>query len=493
MYSPIRRSLLWLAVGLTLGLGVASCAVFALDGFDGDAAARPSGADACGRGYSAADGSAQVERQTRRGSLKRDSAGCQASAGHRRGSRPAFAVAARLGIAELAGVSGDHSRAAWNAKRGLWWSDNGRAHWWQSALALRTLVRYLEHTGNTDPVYQHLILETYQRNVLTPQALASTNFVNKFLDDTAWWGLAWLEAAKYELRYRHDLADASTFLSLAEWDANAVGGAPKQCGGIAWQLGYPPDTIANAEFASLAAGLYTFLHAPGPLADPVMASQWLSQARSTVKWLVSKKLIDIHAGTVWDTLGVGCRTPLGGPITYTEGEVAEALTRLGIALHDRSYFKQADRFLRYVTSRASEMLVGGVLQERCESLPGKCGSFPWRINLPSYKGVFVQAVSDWSVATGSHHYRRFLLAQASSILHHDVSGGVNDPGHCETAHTCRFGFYWAGPVMPRASRLGLTAAAQASALDALTAVLPWHGKQAARPRIVAYGHFYRLG
>lgn len=164
----------------------------------------------------------------------------------RTGSPPAFSIAARRGIVELIGGGGDDSPVAWDPKRGLWWSKNSPAHWWQSALGLRTLVRYLERTGNTNPVYQQLILAIYSRNVLTPHADATTNFVNRFLDDTAWWGLAWLEAAKYELRYRHDLSDTATFLGLAEWDANAVADAPKRCGGIEWERGYPPDTIATA-------------------------------------------------------------------------------------------------------------------------------------------------------------------------------------------------------------------------------------------------------
>jgi hypothetical protein len=115
---------------------------------------------------------------------------------------PSFGVAASRGIAELVGRDRNDPSFAWNPTTGLWWTRNARPHWWQSALALRTLLRYLERTRNTDPSYEHVILTTYARNVRRPHADASTNFVNGYLDDTAWWGLAWLEAARYEWRYR---------------------------------------------------------------------------------------------------------------------------------------------------------------------------------------------------------------------------------------------------------------------------------------------------
>jgi len=438
----------------------------------------PNAARLCAQVHSRAYVWTTVARRTTTGAarsrLRRDHAECSGAPWRRTGSPLAFSVAASRGIAELVGGGGDHGPVAWDANRGLWWKENENSppYWWQSALALRTLVRYLERTGNTDAAYQQVILATYQRNILTPHADAKPNFVDKYLDDTAWWGLAWLEAAKYELRYRHDLAHAATFLGLAEWDAHAVASAPKRCGGIEWELGYPPDTISNAEYAALAAGLYAFRHAPGILADPDLASYWLPQARSTLKWLVGSSLVNMKTGTVADKLNRACDKLLGGPMTYTEGEVAEALTQLGTALHDRSYFERAARFLRYVTSRWSGMITDGVLQEPCESWSGMCETGHKRFNLPAYKGIFVQAVYDWSLATGSTAYRGFLLAQASSIVNNNVSDGDNRPGVCGTPHTCQFGFHWALPVVPRASNIGVTAATQTSTLDALTAVLP---------------------
>ena len=94
------------------------------------------------------------------------------------------------------------------------------------------------------------------------------------------------------------------------------------------------------------------------------------------------------------------------------------------------------------------------------------------LNLGAYKGIFVQAVSDWSAASGSSLYDGFLDRQASAILTNSVSDGAHHFGDCGTPHACQFGFHWALPLVALPSRIDVTVATQASALDALTAVLP---------------------
>ena len=384
---------------------------------------------------------------------------------------PGVGVAASRGIAELIGAGDDDSAVAWDPDHGLWWSRDIKPHWWQSALALRTLVRYLERTDDVSPVYQRVILATYSRNVLTPHASATTNFVNRYLDDTAWWGLAWLEAARYELRFRHSVSQAATFLRLSEWDARAVGDAPRRCGGISWRLGSPPDTIANAEYASLAGELFTFRRG-GVFASPALAARWLSEAQSSLAWLRAKRLIDVRAGTVYDRLGANCVQRIGWPMTYTEGEVAQALITLGSAEHLPSLLREAQRFISYTLSRASGLIRDGVLQERCEGVPKGCERVPNPVNLPAYKGIFVQAVSGWSAATASDAYRGFIRAQARAILANSLSDGDGSPGDCSSPSSCQFGFEWTPSLGGAPSTIGLSAASQASALDALTAALP---------------------
>src|SRR5215467_11608111 len=53
---------------------------------------------------------------------------------------PSFAVAARRSVIELMGT-GDHSPVQWKYATGLW-GGHIKANWWESALAVFTLVRY---------------------------------------------------------------------------------------------------------------------------------------------------------------------------------------------------------------------------------------------------------------------------------------------------------------------------------------------------------------
>ena len=383
-------------------------------------------------------------------------------------SAPRFDTAARQGVAELLG-SGDDSIVGWKYATGLW-GGHIKANWWQSALATLTLVRYAERTHSTDPRYQNVLLRIYARNIYKPLSTARRDFANEFMDDTGWWGLAWLEASRYELRVRHDTADATRFLTVAEWDARYINSAPKSCGGISWALNRPADAATSAEFIALTAELASYRNTPGIFHDPGLASTWLGEATTALIWLENQRLVNLRTGTVRDALTASCQLT-GGALTYSEGEVADALVQLGTALHDRSYYAYAARFFRYTLSRTSGLSVHGILQERCEAFRHKCARLGYRLDLPAYKGVFVNAVSDWSAATGSKALHRFLLAQAVAVVNNAVRGANEVPGRCATAQTCQFAFSWTHrPTQP--AQLGVTLGGQESAIDALTAVLP---------------------
>ncbi len=390
---------------------------------------------------------------------------------------PSIAQAARMGIEEFAdpthGVGTDERGPIdwrWNYQTGLW-GGHLVSHWWQSAMAMRTLVRYLNATHNTNPGFQTILMRTYTRELFNPFAIASPYFVNMFGDDTAWWGLAWLEAAKWELNVRHDVASATRFVKLAEYDADYIAKQPKACGGgVEWKIGYPPDTVTNAEYATLVAALYSFTNGPGPVHN-ADASRWLAEAQTTIAWLENKHLINARTGTVRDTLNPTCKQLLAGGITYTQGQVADALVQLGVALHDSRYFKQADAFLKWSLSKKSGEVSGqGIIQEPCERNRDACTGDPTALDVISWKGILVEAISDYTTATGSPEYRQFLLHQAHVIVDNAISDGNNQPGNCDTPATCQFVFYWAWPLSPVRSGF-VDHATQMDALDALTAAL----------------------
>jgi glycosyl hydrolase family 76 len=207
----------------------------------------------------------------------------------------------------------------------------------------------------------------------------------------------------------------------------------------------------------------------GPLYNPTKASSWLSAAQSDLSWLESTRLVNLKTGGVLDSLNSSCLA-IGGSLTYTEGEMAEALTQMGNALGNPSYYSQAAAFLNYTLSPASGLTNGGILQEHCEATAGACSQARFRFDLPAFKGLFINAVADWAASTGNHAFDGFLLAQANAVVRNAIRGPHNDVSHCATPHTCQFSFHWTGEA--DATPLGITLGGQVSALDALTAVLP---------------------
>lgn len=393
-------------------------------------------------------------------------------------SQPAIAHAASNAALELAG-SGDGSPIRWFPGWGLWGNHNappgarvnwGSPYWWQSALDLRSMIRYLEATHDANPIYQQIIQQTYQQNVNRPGTPVPINFGNKFMDDTGWWGLAWLEAARYELSVQGNATLAARYLKVAEWDANYLWNGPHVCHqqGIEWQLGAPPDTITNAEFIALAGQLGYFLRQPGPLQDTAAANAWTMRGWQILWWLRHTHLANVSTGHVWDSLDSSCNK-IGGALVYTEGEMAAGLVQMGLATGQRFYFTQAQHFIQFAFMSRSKMLSGGVLQQPCEAQQSRCLGSNWLADSTVYKGLFVDAVADWQTATHSHIYDDWLRRQAQAVIQTAASNGTQ-LANCQTPSDCQIGFYWARAVPPSAQP-PVTPGTQMSGLSALTDAL----------------------
>ena len=382
--------------------------------------------------------------------------------------RHIWTVDAREGMIELLGT-GDGSRVGWNRKFAEWGGLIG-PHWWQSALAMLDAIRYAEQTDWRSPLLEHVIQVTYAKNIWKPKSLEKFDFINQYMDDTVWWGLAWLNASEYELYYRHDVRDAARYLSVAETDAAYVA-HQRQCGGIVWQLGSPSGTITNAEYIALTAELAQYRRTSNTFHDPGLADRWLSKARSTLTWLQQAGLVNLGAGTVRDRLASHqCHTLLGTPLAYTEGEVADGLVQMGLATNDPSDYKTAARFFRYVLDPAHGFVKNGILQEHCESV-NICNGLVNRYDITAFKGIFMTAISDWTMATGSHEFVPFIRKQATVVVRNTIQGlAPNDV--CPSTHACQFAFSWSHPFhsTPGPERL-VTVGTQESALAALVAAL----------------------
>ncbi len=391
--------------------------------------------------------------------------------------RNVWAVDARYGVQELLG--GDGSRVGFSDGVAEWGGTVG-PHWWQSALAVLALVEYMEKTDSHSPAIQRVLLRTYGRNIHVPGGFVSQYqpgsqkkfyFTNQYMDDTVWWGLAWLNASEYELYYRQDARLAAEFLKVAEKDATYVAGK-RRCGGIIWELGSPAGTITNAEYVALTAELAQYRRTSSTFHDPGLALRWLADARGTLGWLQHVGLVNLATGTVKDRLAAGgCHTVIGGSLAYSEGEVADALVQMGNALNNPSYYRVAARFLRYVLYPGHGFLSHGVLLEHCEAVH-ECNGTPNRYDITAFKGIFVQAVADWTAATGRRRFLPFLRAQGEAVIHRALASGRPD-GLCTSPHSCRFGFSWTLPFnhTPGPERV-ITVGTQESAVAPLIALAP---------------------
>ncbi len=378
---------------------------------------------------------------------------------------------------ELAG-SGDLSKVSWDETTGLWdrlappvgapagWQP---PMWWQSALAMRSLVRFITRANDTQPAYQRLIANVYRLNISKPGTREPVKFQNAFMDDTAWWGLTWLAAYRYEHAVKHDQAAAGRYLALAESDAGYIASRPRPCHsqGIEFRPRYAPNTITNTEFVSLAAQLAQVRGAPGRFHNSAKRRAWLTDASGVLTWLEGSGLVDMIAGTVARTYTGQCR-PSGNGQTYTAGEMADALTQMGEATHQRFYLNEAAVFINRTLAASSPMVAGHVLQEPCEGRAGSCVGHSYNITV--FKGLFTDAVADWADATGSARYNPFLVSQAQAVLAHST-GSSNSARVCRTPASCQLSMYWARRVPAANAPIPPTPGSQASGLSALSDAL----------------------
>jgi hypothetical protein len=382
---------------------------------------------------------------------------------------PSWSSDAHFGMRELMG-SGDGSPVAWNPNTGLWGTGTA-PYWWQSAIGVTTLARYGERTPDQSSAIHNVLVHTYQHNVQSSPN-GNANFINSYSDDTAWWGMAWLAAAQWELNDRGDRKDAGRFLAVAEADASYINQLPRPCGGVQWAPGSGPHTISQSGFITLTAALARFRQATGPFHNSNLAAQWLGEATAGWNWLKDSGLIDTTTGRVtYDNIGstTNCQDFLGGPVTYTQGEVTDALVQLGLALNDSSYFGTAQNFIQYTLSD-SQFMYNGVLQNRCESISPNCSTNSQQFNVTAFKGIFMWGVGDWSAATGSAAYSSFEQTQATAVANTATfnGAGVQQTG-CTSATTCQLALSWARSITPPLISPGTQDSALGALIDVLSA------------------------
>jgi hypothetical protein len=294
-------------------------------------------------------------------------------------------------------------------------------HWWQSAVALSTIETYAQTTGDTS--YNYAIAGAFNHH-------AHSKFENGADDDTAWWGLAWLQA--------YEITHVPAYLSMAENDADYIHEDwDGTCGGGIWWQRDPrsyKNAISNELFLELTAWLHNTIRGD---------TKYLGWAESEWSWFDHSGMIN-SSGLVNDGLDNNCHNNGQTTWTYNQGVVLAGLAQLYRATGSQPLLSEAERIGHAAISHLSE---SGVLTEPCEG-PGCPATLD--DDAQAFKGIFVRDLKVLAVTARTGQFNNFFASQASAIEAGDTFGS-------------QLGMSWSGPAV------GISSASQASALDALVA------------------------
>ena len=335
---------------------------------------------------------------------------CGREASHANGSCTAWARPSPT----RAGAAADALMYSYDAYQ-AWWPSS----WWNSAATLTALIDYARQTGNHD--YDWVVGRTFDVNKgVFPAGVKSSDpiegdFISRAIDDSAWWGLAWIAAYDYTRDSRY-LTEATTIANYVNgfWDTGTCGG------GVWWNR---ERTYKNAVTSGLYLRLTAALHVDTP-GDTV----WGQRAVTAGNWYLGSGLINGN-NQVNDGLTADCRNNGQTVWTYNQG--------LAIGGFDELYRATGDRRWLDAATRLGNAVGTGVLTESCEP---NCDD-----NQKQFKGILVRYLAEVG-------YQPYLQTQANSLWAND-----RDPLN-------HLGLRWAGGA-PNA----VDWRTQASALEALTA------------------------
>jgi Glycosyl hydrolase family 76 len=324
--------------------------------------------------------------------------------------------------------------------------------WWQAAIAQSTLETYQQATGDTS--FYSDIAQTYTTYVGNDPS-GQPSFEDAYLDDTGWWGLAWLQF--------YTMTSNSSYLQTAETDANYIhqqwDTTASSCGGVGgvyWEITSSGDlgrvSISNETFLELTAWLY----------NVTKNATYLSWAEAEWSWLSGSGLIT-SSNLVYDGFNGDCQ-PSGPYWSYNQAVILAGLAQLYQATGNASLLTKAEDI---ATAAIHQLAPSGVLTESCQ--PSACDA-----DQVSFKGIFVRDLKMLATIAGTSQFNSFFAAQAAAVEAHDTNGDT------------QLGLAWSGPA-PNPCPADLTDAnpcnsqTQVSAEDALVAAL---GPPAARPAAV---------